>query len=191
MVLHGYRGFILYMVNMYCKKLIKEARILYEIYPIKMEKYSMFNVFQEGAKWMYEMLEKLEGTKSSNFNNNVNFNLYGVLKYGICLSFFVISFISLWYTHPLLTPLSIITFYLVEIHFLFLFPLLIDHSKKPMVDNIHIIYKIGICKTLITIIPIGCYMMIGLFNFKNPFYNWYIGCLSILIWYKDEVRNRI
>jgi hypothetical protein len=34
-------------------------------------------------------------------------------------------------------------------------------------------------------------MLSGLLNRQNPFRRWHIGCLSVLLWYQHEVRNRV
>jgi len=92
---------------------------------------------------------------------------------------------------PLFIPLSIVVFYLFEIQFLFLFPLLIDNSKEPVRRGIREVFKIGIIRCLFTVIPIAFFMLLGLFHKRQRYRNWYIGCLAILIWYNDEVRTRI
>jgi hypothetical protein len=149
------------------------------------------NIFELGAKWMFDHLNKGEINKEKHFNSSTNYFTYGLLKYGSCIFAFLLSVFLFAKLNYYLLPLSIIVFYLVEIHFLFLFPLLIDNAEKPIWTSIKLTYKMCILKSLVTIIPIGFYMVFGLFNLKAPFYNWYVGCLAIIIWYQNEVRNRI
>ncbi len=178
-----------YLLQMKYSKLIAESKALWHKNPQYIEGAISLQIFNLGARWMFEQLNKNDGKKT--FTDLPNYFIYGIIKYGTCLLALCISFFLLLKTNPLLTPLSIIIFYLFEIHFLFLFPLLIDGVEKPIIISIQQTYKIGLFTALTTIIPIGCFMMIGLFNFKKPFRNWYIGCLAIIIWYKNEVRNRI
>jgi len=149
------------------------------------------NLFSIGAKWMFDKLNELDNKKSTKFDHSINYNLYGILKYGICFFALLISFFFFYKIHLFLTPLSVIVFYFFEVHFLFLFPLLIDKTKNPILMSIKQTYRIGIFQSIFTVIPIGFFMVFGLFKINNPFKNWYIGCLSIIIWYQNEVRNRI
>jgi hypothetical protein len=120
----------------------------------------------------------------------VSFHFYGYLKYGICLIGFFTSFI--YFNESIVyLPISILIFYFFEVHFLFLFPLLIDKIQNPIWKSIEITYKIGILRTMFLVIQIAIYMLLGIFDLKNPFKNWHIGCLCIIIWYQDEVRNRL
>lgn len=147
-------------------------------------------LFHFGCRWMYKKLNETTLTDQQ-FNYSINYGAYGILKYSLAsLAFFV----SLWQLSKIslfITPLSIILFYLIEIHFLFLFPLLLDRVKNPLWVSIRQTYKTGILTALLTTIPIGFFMLSGVFNIKNPLRNWYIGCFAIIIWYQNEVRNRV
>ena len=68
--------------------------------------------------------------------------------------------------------ISILAFYIIEVHFLFLFPLLIDRVSNPMLTSCKMTYKIGFLKALITVFQIGLYMMFGLLQLKEPFKKW-------------------
>ena len=149
------------------------------------------HMFPWGAKWMYERLGELRPGHPMSFNPSINYNLYGFIKYGSCLAVSLLSALWLSRYHLLLTPLSILIFYLCEIHFLFLFPLLIDNTPRPILTGIRNAYRIGIVKCLITVIPIAFFMLAGLLRGKDNFRNWYIGCFAVLIWYNNEVTGRI
>jgi hypothetical protein len=160
-------------------------------YPVHAPVTGPMTMFPGGARWMYDRLNELDGSNPRPFDPEINYTLYGYLKYGICLTG---SSLACWWAFqysPLLVPFSILIFYLLEIHFLFLFPLLIDGVRQPVLNGIREVCRIGVIRCLLTVIPISIFMMTGLFRRKNNFHNWYIGCLSILIWYKNEVRNRI
>jgi hypothetical protein len=169
--------------------LIAQSEANLNLNPIRIVGVISTDVFSLGAKWMFDRLNENEAEVK--FDKSINFAAYGFLKYGV--SFFVGSFAAflLGNVNLFLLPLSIVAFYLAEVHFLFLFPILIDKVKSPIWTSIRQTYKMGLLTTLVTVIPIGFYMVFGLLNFKDPFRNWYVGCLAILYWYKDEIRNRI
>lgn len=170
-------------------ELISKSKTKFSEQPLQING-PLINVFSSGADWMYYYLnedilrEEIPGVKT-------NFSFYGILKYVMALTFGIASALLLNNISVFLVPLSVIVFYFIEVHFLFLFPLLLDRVPNPLITSIKCTYKIGLLRTVLNIIPIGFYMMAGLFKFNNPFRNWYIGCLAIVIWYKDEVRNRI
>jgi len=173
------------------KRLIAESKMRYEQQPHKVQPGFSVNIFYLGAKWMFFHLNDYRTEDFMANYRSTNFAAFGILKYGICLAFSVLSF--LWFLNVSIfwTPLSIILFYIIEVHFLFLFPLLLDKVKNPLLASIKQTYRIGYLEVLITTILIGLFMIRGLFNLRDPLRNWHIGCLSIIIWYQDEVRNRI
>ncbi|HEY6899343.1 MAG TPA: hypothetical protein VI233_01820 [Puia sp.] len=140
-------------------------------------------VFSLGARWMHDRLQELGPTGS--FDAGRRYTGYGLLKYGVCLAAFGGASALGW----LFIPLAIFLFYLCEIHFLFLFPLLIDRAPRPLLASIRATYKVGVGRCFVTVIPIAAYMLAGLM--RGRLYNWYVGCLAIVIWYNHEVRNRL
>jgi hypothetical protein len=148
-------------------------------------------LFPAGARWMYDRLKELDENNRPPFDPTINYTFYGTLKYAICLAGFSLATWWLSTLGLLFIPLSIFIFYVLEVQFLFLFPLLIDHSSKPILTGIREVFNIGLLKCLCTVVPISIFMMIGLCRRKDMTRNWYIGCLAILIWYNNDVRNRI
>lgn len=172
---------------MNAKKLIQESTLLYNAAPTQCKQVRSIHLFSNGAIWMHSHMNQSE----NNFPHSVPFTLYGLLKYGISLSLFFISLVLLYPIHILLLPLSIFFFYIAEVHFLFLFPLLIDNVENPIWQSIKQTYRLGIVKTVFTAILIAFFMLYGLINYTDPLRNWHIGCLALLIWYKNEVRDWI
>jgi hypothetical protein len=171
--------------------LISQSKVNLEMNPPQINGVISKNIFGLGAKWMYDKLNEYDTAKNIQFDQSINFFAYGLLKYAISLLAFLFSALLFCNINHMLLPVSVILFYLVEVHFLFLFPILIDNIKKPVRVSIKQTYKTGLLTTLINVIPIGFYMVFGLLNFKDPLRNWYVGCLAILIWYQNEIRNRI
>lgn len=149
------------------------------------------HLFESGARWMFENLPANEQQPVAGFDTATKFGLYGCLKYGISLLAFAGAFFALGKVSVLLTPLAVLCFYLVEVQFLFLFPLLIDRVKNPLRTSIRETHRVGLAKALVWVFTIGVFMVSGLLDRQNPFRRWHIGCLSVLLWYQHEVRNRV
>jgi hypothetical protein len=148
-------------------------------------------VFTLGARWMYERLRELQPAGMGGFDSHARYTAYGLLKYGICLTAAGLAGLGMSGNGLAVLPAAVLAFYLTEIHFLFLFPLLVDRVPRPLLASLKATYKIGPWRCLVTVIPIGFYMLAGLVRKNNRLTNWYIGCLAILIWYKHETRNRL
>jgi hypothetical protein len=171
--------------------LISQSKANLQLNPPKSFGVFSLHIFRFGAKWMFNKLHEDKLDNHVQFNSTINYFAYGIVKYGISFILFLLSAIIFIKVNLFFLPISILLFYLSEIHFLFLFPLLIDNIENPILTSIKQTYKIGVLTTLLNVIPIGLFMLFGLLNYKDPFRNWYIGCLSIVIWYKDEIRNRV
>ena len=159
-----------------------------QLYPIYLSETPDLSVFSKGAAWMTARLNEMDNHKTTRFDPSIPFNAYGWFKYGLCISACIISAFLLFPLHFLLVPLSIVVFYFLEVQLLFLFPLLIDQVKQPILTSIKITYHLGVFKCMGTVMPIAFWMLWGIFSKNQPFRNWHVGALAILIWYKDEVR---
>jgi hypothetical protein len=178
----------LYILQMNYKQLLNRSKNRQQFGHMKNESFYSIFLFEKGALWMKCQLDK------SNYSvlNHKQwiYTVYGLIKYMLSLFLSLLSTIFLHHIHPMIIPFSIIVFYFVEVHFAFLFPLLIDGEKNPILKSLELTYKFGIIKLLFIVIPISFTMMIGLTKLKNPLENWYLGCMSILILYENEIRNR-
>lgn len=147
-------------------------------------------VFENGAMWMGDWMQQLQPNQTIILSPLQRFTRYGLLKYGLALVAFALAAGMLARIHLLLLPLAVPVFYAVEVHFLFLFPLLLLHGKQPLLQSIRMTYTAGFIKAIITVVQIAFFMLTGLLNRKTPFENWHIGCLAVLIWFY-EIRNRL
>lgn len=145
-------------------------------------------LFPFGARWMYDRLHELQPGSMRPFDPAIDYNWYGGMKYGICLTGLGMGFLSpgVW-----AIPAGIALFYLLEVHLLFLFPLLIDDEPRPLLTSLRATYKAGVGKCLTMVLPIAGFMLIGLLHKTHRLRNWYVGCLAIIIWYDHEIRARI
>lgn len=149
------------------------------------------HLFTLGARWMFDRLPAKEAATARGVAASPNFGWYGCFKYGLSLLALAASGWALGHLSLLLTPLAVLCFYVVEVHFLFLFPLLLDGAKNPLRTSIQATYRIGLLSALLGVLPIGGYMLSGLLNQQHPFRRWHIGCLAVLLWYQHEVRDRL
>jgi hypothetical protein len=192
MALPGWPGFILYSVNfMTVRALIIQSARQFDQQPRQAQQLFSRHIFASGARWMFENLPENEPETAAGFDAATNYGFYGCLKYGISLLAFAGAFFALGKVSVLLTPLAVLFFYFFEVHFLFLFPLLLDKAKNPLLTSIKETYRIGLPRALAWVFTIAVFMLSGLLNRQNPFRRWHIGCLSILLWYQHEVRSRV
>ncbi len=171
--------------------LIIRSKEHFRQHPVYISTEFNLSLFSTGAQWMFDRLKELGHNPKADFDYATNYNAYGWLKYAFCGSAFLVSAILLSRIHFLLTPVAVLVFYFFEIHFLFLFPLLIDQVERPIRASIRLTYRIGVLRAMLTVMPIAFYMLRGLFWQKRPFHHWHIGSMAILLWYTDEIRNRI
>lgn len=174
----------------YQELISRSKQVIGEDFPLTNQIMS-FQVFEIGSRWMHKKLFVGNEQQSPHFNPLIKYRSYGLFKYSIAFGVFFVSLWQLLKISVYIAPLSIILFYLVEVHFVFLFPIILEEKRNPLWVSIQQTYKMGIINALFTLVPIGFFMVYGLLNIKDPFRNWYIGCLSIVIWYQDEVRNRL
>jgi len=144
--------------------------------------------FQQGAVWMAHQLGK-EIPETSRVTPW--YNWMGVLKYGLCLVGAMVLFFGLGIYNLWSYGLTFILFYIIEVHFLFLFPLLIDQVSNPFIQSLRATYRVGLINCLVNVIPIAMWMLVGLLNRKQPYHHWYMGCMAIIIWYEESVRDRL
>ncbi|UOQ52490.1 hypothetical protein [Hymenobacter cellulosivorans] len=172
-------------------RLLSESERQFNKRPAQVQQVFPSTIFDAGARWMFEKLHVDEPESAAVFRASTNFSYYGYLKYGLSLLAFLTSCFALGKIHLLLTPMAVLVFYVFEVHFLFLFPLLIDGVENPIQASIKQTYRIGFGKALLWVFIIAIYMLSGLLDRRNPWRKWHIGCLSIVLWYRYEVRNRV
>lgn len=150
-----------------------------------------FKVLDFGSKWMFDRMNEISPNHSRYYDPSINFFGYGVFKYGLSILVTVLFLLLITKINLFLLPSLVIIFYFVEVHFLFLFPILFDKKTNPIATSIKYTYQIGLIHLIVNVIPIALFMIWGLFHFKNPLRSWLVGCIAILIWYKDEIRDRL
>ncbi|QIL78292.1 MULTISPECIES: hypothetical protein [Hymenobacter] len=176
---------------MIVRALIRQSERQFDQQPRQVQPVFSPHLFTLGARWMFSQLPVKEPTTAYRVDASPNFGWYGCFKYGLSLLAFAASGWALGHISLLLTPLAVLGFYVMEVHFLFLFPLLLDGAQNPLRTSMKATYRIGLLSALLGVLPIGGYMLSGLLNRQQPFRRWHIGCLAVLLWYQDEVRDRL
>ena len=149
------------------------------------------HIFTTGARWMSAHLPPRAGWPAG-FDETIKFGQYGTLKYGSSLLALLVVAGGLAQRHLLLgLPLAGLAFYVVEVHFLFLFPLLLDRVAHPLRASVRATYRVGLLKALAWTLTIAAFMLAGLLRWRRPWRNWHIGCLALINWYRHEVRARV
>lgn len=146
------------------------------------------HIFTTGARWMSAHLPAQAG-RPGGFDEQRRFGWYGGIKYGSgLLAFLAVGGVVLGLHRPVLLPLAGLAFYVVEVQFLFLFPLLLDRVAHPLRTSIRATYRVGFLKSLGWTLALAALMLAGLLNRRRPWHNWHLGCLALLNWYRHEVR---
>jgi hypothetical protein len=145
--------------------------------------------FDRGGRWMAVQLARLEPERPAGVLAQA-FAIYGWIKYGISIAAALLTAWLLYNLYPALALGGVAAFYLVEVLFVFLFPLLIDGVRRPLARSIRCTFQAGYFRVLVNVILIAAYMLSGLFT-QSPLCRWHIGCGAILIWYQDEIRDRV
>ncbi len=175
-----------------CRLLLQSAQQLAK-QPAQVLRPLSLRIFTTGARWMFLHLPR-QPKQPIRFDETINFGWYGSLKYGSSLlAMLVAAGVLTRLCLPLLLvlPLAGLAFYVVEIHFLFLFPLLLDGVTQPLRASIRATYRVGLLKALGRTLAIAAFMLAGLLNRQHPWRNWHIGCLALVHWYRHEIRNRV
>lgn len=144
--------------------------------------------FADGGAWMAEQLY-LRSARPAPSGIPPNYRKAGLIKYGLSLLAAFLTALSVVSICPVTILLAIIVFYVVEVQFLFLFPLMADENATPYRSAIRISWSVGILRCVGNTIPIAVHMLVGLMNHKDPFRGWHTGCLAVLIWYLDIRKN--
>jgi len=111
---------------------------------------------------------------------------FGLIKYSLSLAGAGLGVVAAYMLGSHYIVAIVLGFYLVEIHMLFLFPVLLDGIPAPLSASMRLTYRVGIVTCLLTVLLLAGYMLLGLLRFDRPLKNWYIGCLAVLLWYVEE-----
>ena len=145
-------------------------------------------VFEAGAAWMGEQLACLRAQPRPRLAgaSRRRFTYYGWLKYGLSLLGMMLTATALSRYSIWLLPLAGLGFYVVEIQFLFLFPLLLEGRPQPLLASCRLTARVGYGRCLLGVLLVAAHMLAGLGCPRRARWQWHVGCLAILFWYVDE-----
>lgn len=170
--------------------LLAESRSCFDQKPFEINPKEEGGIFTLGAKWMFQWMQHFNLVSNHLTLRSYPYNLAGIFKYGVSIIISTLVALLLLRISMWLEPIVIILFYIVEVHFLFLFPIIIANDRNSFIKSIKLTYRIGYFSSLVKLIGIAGFMLIGFLNRKHPLKNWYIGCLAIIIWYKHAMEHR-
>ncbi len=175
---------------MKCTEWVSKAENHYSEFSERMDIRYSSDIFRDGAFWMHCRMNEMDSVRNSEFPNEENFTCYGIFKYLTVSAAGLVSAGILIRISLFLLPVSILIFYLTEMFFLFLFPLLIDRCRNPAAENFAILKKTGLIRSFYCLLRIAFKMISGIFNTADPFKEWKIGCIAVLFWYKEVSSSR-
>lgn len=157
--------------------------------PVQVRQPFSRHIFTLGARWMFGQWPLGGPPPAGGFAEHTRFGWYGSLKYGSSLLAALVVASALARLPLLLwVPLAGLAFYLVEVHLLFLFPLLLDGVAHPLRSSVRATYRVGLLRALGWTLGIAAFMLVGLLDWRRPWRKWHIGCLAVIYWYQDEIR---
>jgi hypothetical protein len=141
--------------------------------------------FASGAAWMQLALETLRCQPMS--PPNENFQRLGAIKYGLAggaaLTWLAICWLL---AAPLLAPVVVVVFYLIEAQMVFLFPLALDGSAQAFREARRWTVRAGgSFAVMATVLPLAGCMLFGGFIGRGFIRSWCLGCLAVCLWYED------
>ena len=149
--------------------------------------------FASGADWMCLAMSHYRATFIP--ANQVNFQYYGMLKYGLAsLGALAVIGFAVWSELWIVLPLVVLVFYAIEAQMVFLFPLLIDGHSNPIQHSIQWTSRAGgTIPVMLTVMQLACVMLFGGFVGQGFVRSWALGCLSVCIWYERlrDAEDRI
>jgi hypothetical protein len=146
-----------------------------------------FGGFASGARWMHQALLVIRGQPTNSSPTvNANFQLLGILKYGVAsAAALAVAGLAIAMNVPVFALLAIPAFYAVEVQGVFLFPLVLDGSTNPFRDaRVWTIRAGGTLRVMAVVMPIAATMLFGGFVGRGFVRSWCLGCLAVCLWYE-------
>ena len=139
---------------------------------------------------MHCRLNEMDSKRIEGFPKNTDFAFWGVFKYLTAVILSSVTAFILFGLSVSAVPAAIFIFYLTEMFFLFLFPLLIDGCRNPFRENLRMLKKTGFFRSYFCLLTIAIYMISGIFSLSDPSRRWKIGCIAVLVWYSEIKQSR-
>lgn len=179
----------LHLLSIEAKTLLRvaEAELLRNV-RLSQNAYSPMYWFSNGGEWMRLRLSLLRNRVIAPVPLKV-FQFWGVFKYVFSL-LVGISILLLNWPLGITTPLAIAAFYIIEVQFCFLFPLIVDNRKPFFLNSILLTHRVGFWRCLRLVLYFAAYMLTSGYGRKHFLLAWHIGCLAVLLAY-EKMGNRV
>jgi predicted MPP superfamily phosphohydrolase len=172
--------------------LLRQARALYDapssVLPAHASQASRGG-FLSGAEWMRLALGILRDGQAP--VGLAAFHWLGFIKYALALgvSLLPIALLSLLpqpsLIHGVLGLLALLTFYAVEVQWVFLFPVALDGSRHPWRDSWALMHQCsGTLPAMAIVMPLAWEMLSGGWRGRGFVRSWSLGCLAVALWYE-------
>jgi uncharacterized protein len=115
------------------------------------------------------------------------YGLLGCTKYGLATAAALLWAGGAWALRlPLLAPLAVVVFYVIEAQMVFLFPLALDGSARPFRTARAWTRRAGgTFAVMRVVLPLASVMLLGGFVGRGFVRCWCLGCLAVCLWYED------
>ena len=140
--------------------------------------------FASGGKWMWQALEHLRGEPLH--GPACNLTALGLTKYGLaCVAALVPVCLAAALRLPPVAILAAPAFYAVEVQMVFLFPLAIEGSPRPLLECLRWRRLAGgTPRVMGVVMRLAATMLFGGFTRRGFVRSWCLGCLAVCIWYE-------
>ena len=141
--------------------------------------------FAAGGRWMRLAMSAARGGHPIP-RRQCDFARLGILKYAAALLAAGVCGAAVATLAPRLALLvGLLSFYAAECQMVFLFPLAIDGSTRPLGDSRAMTARAGgTLEVLRVVLPLAGFMLFGGFAGKGFVRAWCLGCLAVVLWYE-------
>lgn len=144
--------------------------------------------FASGGRWMRQALEHLRGQALPGPAGSLHALGLGKYVLAIAAALACLGLASIL-RRPLLALLAVPAFYTVEAQMVFLFPVALDGSRRPLYDARRWTARAGgTLAVMRVVLPLACGMLLGGFLGRGFVRSWCLGCLAVCVWY-EELRT--
>lgn len=143
--------------------------------------------FSGGAEWLRLALANERGVPPE---GRAAFARLGLLKYGLAAAAAsLVGAVALAFD-PLLLPLVVVAFYLVEVRMVFVFPLALDGHAAPLVGSHDLLQRtMPWPQATARVMRIAAEMLCGGLLGRGLLRSWCVGCLAVVLWYEEARRT--
>jgi hypothetical protein len=140
--------------------------------------------FAGGAQWMRAAMAEVRGLPQP--ESGRGFTQLGLQKYLLATAAaLTVVGVACWSRQYWLLPLAVVAFYLVEVRFVFAFPLALDGDTAPLRSSNALVARYhGAPAATWTVMQLAAVMLFGGLCGRGWLRCWCLGCLGVVLWYE-------